>query len=64
MWELRWRRGGARPLGIVPLRNTPTFFSFFFIREIGWDGKDWVDLAQNKDQWRALVNTVMNFRVP
>jgi hypothetical protein len=34
------------------------------IREIGWDGTDWIDLPQNKDQWRVLVNTVMNFRVP
>jgi hypothetical protein len=34
------------------------------LREIGWDGVDWVDLAQVRDQWRALVNTVMNLRVP
>jgi hypothetical protein len=34
------------------------------LREIGWDGVDWIDLAQDKDQWRALVNTVMNLRVP
>jgi hypothetical protein len=33
------------------------------LREIGWDGVDWIDLAQNRDQWRALVNTVMNLRV-
>jgi hypothetical protein len=32
--------------------------------KIGWDGMDWIDLAQNRDQWRALVNTVMNLRVP
>jgi hypothetical protein len=32
--------------------------------EIGWDGIDWIDLAQDGDQWRALVNTVMNLRVP
>jgi hypothetical protein len=30
------------------------------LREIGWDDMDWIDLAQNRDQWRALVNTVMN----
>jgi hypothetical protein len=34
------------------------------LREIGWDGMDWVDLAQDRDQRRALVNTVMNLRVP
>jgi hypothetical protein len=28
------------------------------------DGVDWIDVSQNKDQWRALVNTVMNLRVP
>jgi hypothetical protein len=34
------------------------------LREIVWDGMNWIDLAQNRDQWRALVNTVMNLRVP
>jgi hypothetical protein len=34
------------------------------LREIGWDGMDWIDLTQDKEQWRALVNTVMNLRVP
>jgi hypothetical protein len=33
-------------------------------RKIGWSGMDWIDLAQDKDQWRALVNTLMNLRVP
>jgi hypothetical protein len=34
------------------------------LREIGWDGMDWISLAQDGDQWRALVNSVMNIRVP
>jgi hypothetical protein len=33
------------------------------LRETGWDGMDWIDLAQDRDQWRALVNTIMNLRV-
>jgi hypothetical protein len=33
------------------------------LRETGWGGMDWIDLAQDRDQWRALVNTVMNLRV-
>jgi hypothetical protein len=34
------------------------------LREIGWDGVDWMDISQDRDQWRALVNTVLNLRVP
>jgi hypothetical protein len=33
------------------------------LRKIGWGGIDWIDLAQDRDQWRALVNTAMNFWV-
>jgi hypothetical protein len=33
------------------------------LREIVWDGMDWIDVAQDRDQWRALVNTVLNLRV-
>jgi hypothetical protein len=32
--------------------------------EIGWEGVDWMVLAQDRDQWRALVNTVVKLRVP
>jgi hypothetical protein len=34
------------------------------LTEIGWDGMDWIYLAQDRDQWRALVNAIMNLRVP
>jgi hypothetical protein len=46
---------GKRPLG-RPRRR--------WADNIGWDGMDWIDLAKNRDQWRAFVNTVMNLRVP
>jgi hypothetical protein len=32
--------------------------------EIGRNGRNWIELAEDRDQWRALVNTVMNLRVP
>jgi hypothetical protein len=35
-----------------------------FLREIGWDDVDWVGLPQNRDKWRALVDAVVNLRVP
>jgi hypothetical protein len=34
------------------------------LREIGWSGMDWIDVVQDMDQWRAVVITVMNLRVP
>jgi hypothetical protein len=34
------------------------------LRDVGWGGIDWIDLAQDRYQWRALVNTVTNVRVP
>jgi hypothetical protein len=54
--------GGKRPLGRARRRWVSNIK--MDLREIGWDGMDWVDLAQDRDQWMALVNTVMNLRVP
>jgi hypothetical protein len=34
------------------------------LREIGWDSVDWIDMAQDRDQWRAPLNTVLNLLVP
>jgi hypothetical protein len=34
------------------------------LRDIGWDGVDWIDMAQDRDQWRTLVNMALNLRVP
>jgi hypothetical protein len=31
---------------------------------VEWEGMDWIDLAKDRDRWRVLVNSVMNFRVP
>jgi hypothetical protein len=53
---------GRRPLG-SPRRRWVDNIRIDH-REKGWDGVDWVDLAQDVDQWRALVNTVMNLQVP
>jgi hypothetical protein len=53
---------GKRPLGRPRHRWVDNIK--IDLREIGWDDMDWIDLAQDRDQWRALVNTVMNLRVP
>jgi hypothetical protein len=54
--------GGRRPLG-RPRRGWEDSIKID-LREIGWGGMDWIDLAQDRDQWRALMSTVMNLRVP
>jgi hypothetical protein len=53
---------GKRPLGRPRRRWTDNIK--IDLREIGWYGGDWIDLAQDRDQWRALVRAVMNLRVP
>jgi hypothetical protein len=53
---------GKRPLG-RPRRRWKDNIRMD-LREIGWGGMDWIDLAQDRDQWRAVVNTVMNLQVP
>jgi hypothetical protein len=53
---------GKRPLG-RPRRRWVDNIKMD-LTEIGWDGRDWIKLAKDRDQWRALVNTVMKLRVP
>jgi hypothetical protein len=53
---------GKRPLG-RPRRRWVDNIKMD-LRETGWDGMDLIDLAQDRDRWRVLVNTVMNLRVP
>jgi hypothetical protein len=53
---------GKRPLG-KPKRRWVEMIKMI-LREKGWGCMDYIHLAQDRDQWRALVNTVMNLRVP
>jgi hypothetical protein len=53
---------GRRPLGRPRHRWEDNIKMTF--REVGWRGMDWINLAQDRDRWRALVNTVMNLWVP
>jgi hypothetical protein len=53
---------GKRPLG-RPRRRWVDDITVD-LREIGWDGVEWIDMAEDRDQWRALVNTVLNLQVP
>jgi hypothetical protein len=52
---------GKRPLGRPRCRWVDNIK--MDLREIGRDGMDWIDMVQDRDQWRALVSTVMNLRV-
>jgi hypothetical protein len=52
---------GKRLLGRTRYRWKDVKIEF---REIGWEGVDWIHLAHDRDQWGAVVNTVINFRIP
>ena len=52
---------GKRPLG-RPRRRWEDYIKMD-LQEVGWGCEDWMELAQDRDGWRALVSTVMNFRV-
>jgi hypothetical protein len=53
---------GKRPLGRARRRLVDNIK--MYLREIGWCGMDWIHLVQDRDQWRGLVNMVINLRVP
>jgi hypothetical protein len=53
---------GKRPLGISRSRCVNNIK--IDLGERGWDRMDWINLAQDRNQWRDLVNTVMNLQVP
>ena len=56
------RPEGKRPLG-RPRRSREDNIKMD-LRRVGYDGRDWINLAQDRDQWRAYVRAAMNLRVP
>jgi hypothetical protein len=50
---------GKLPFGLIWEDNIK-----MYLREVGFGGMDWIDLAQDRDRWRTLVNAAMNLRVP
>jgi hypothetical protein len=53
---------GKRPVGRPGLRWADNIK--MGLRKIGWDDMDWINVAEERDQWKALVNAAMNLRVP
>jgi hypothetical protein len=53
---------GKRPLGRPRLRWMDNIR--MYLVEVGWSDVDWICVAQDRDRWRALVNSVLNLRVP
>jgi hypothetical protein len=53
---------GKRPLGRP--RDVGGWIILGYLGEVGWGYVDWIGLAQDRNRWRALVNSVLNLRVP
>jgi hypothetical protein len=58
------KQEGKKPLGRLGCRWEDNTNIKMDLREIGWGCMDWIDLAQDRDQWRAIGNMVVNLRVP
>jgi hypothetical protein len=56
------RPEGRRPLGRPRCRWKDNIK--MELQEVGWGGMDWIDISQDRDRWRALVNAIMNVQVP
>jgi hypothetical protein len=57
----------GRPEGRIPLGRPRRRWEDHIrmdLQEVGWKGMDWIDMAQDRNRWRALVSAVMNLRVP
>jgi hypothetical protein len=54
----------GKPEGMRPLGRPRRRWVDNIKMDLRWDGRDWIDLVQDRDQWRTLVNTVINLRIP